>query len=187
MSLWPGGLASNAEGTIEWAGGEIDWNSQDIKDTGYYFVTVKDIKIECYDPPSGAKIQGKKSYIINDDSGLESSVITTDNDYVLTSFLGSGTDMDKDLPKSVTISSGSSQPTEIIETIPGNTGSGTSTHDILTGEVPANGTSYENTYSGDSSNTTKQSGFTQDAPSVASTFTCSFAAIAIVFAWVFTA
>lgn len=190
LSLWPGGLASNAEGTIKWAGGLIDWNSQDIKDTGYYYVTVKDITIECYDPPSGAKIEGKKSYIIGDESGLESSVIITDKDYVLKSFLGSGTDMEKDLPASTAYSSGSSEPTEVVETIPGNTGGGTSTNDILSGEVPPNGTtSYDggDPGSSDNGNTTQQSGFTQELPSVASTFTSSFVAIAIAFAWVFAA
>lgn len=184
LSLWPGGLSTNAEGTIQWAGGLIDWDSQDIKDNGYYFVTVKEIKIECYSPPSGAKIQGNSSYIIGDESGLESSVIITNKDYVLKSFLGSGTDMDKEPPASTAISSGYPQATDIVETIPGNTGGGTNTHDIISGETLPNGTSYDNT---DSGNTTKQTGFTQDSPGAASTFTSNFVSVAIVLAWVFAA
>lgn len=32
MSVWPGGLSTNAPGTIAWAGGEISWDTADIKD-----------------------------------------------------------------------------------------------------------------------------------------------------------
>ncbi|KAL6399226.1 putative cell wall glucanase (Utr2) [Ilyonectria robusta] len=48
LSLWPGGLASNAKGTIDWAGGEINWDHSDIKNYGYFFATVAEVDIECY-------------------------------------------------------------------------------------------------------------------------------------------
>lgn len=128
LSLWPGGLASNAAGTIEWAGGEIDWNSQDIKDNGYYYVTFKDVKIECYNPPSGAKKEGSGSvsYIYDNAAGLESNVVMTDKPTVLKSFLGTGTNMTADYPKSSTKSASGSEPSSSdIATIPGLSGAGT--------------------------------------------------------------
>lgn len=51
LSLWPGGAESNGLGTIEWAGGEISWDSQDIKDYGYYYAYVKNLTVEAYDLP----------------------------------------------------------------------------------------------------------------------------------------
>jgi len=198
LSLWPGGLATNGKGTIEWAGGLIDWDSQDIKEAGYYYVTVKELTMECYDPPSGAKIEGKKSYIYDNDSGLEDSVVISDKDYVLKSFLGSGTDMKKEPPKSTSISSGSSsKPTDVVETIPGNTGGGTSTHDIIVHDGNTDGGNTNGTTGGGYSNSTSYGTdkganstggpFTQDTGSTASTFTSSVVATLIVIAGIFAA
>lgn len=129
LSLWPGGLSTNAPGTIAWAGGEIDWNSQDIKDNGYYYVTFKEVKIQCYDPPSDAKKEGSGSvsYIYNDAAGLESNVVMTDEGTILKSFLGTGTNMTADVPKSSSTgtASGSAASATDIATIPGLTGAGT--------------------------------------------------------------
>lgn len=128
LSLWPGGLSTNAAGTIDWAGGEIDWDSQDIKDNGYYYVTFKEVKIECYNPPSGAKKEdsGSKSYTYNSAVGLESNVVMTDKDTILKSFLGTGTNMSIDAPKSSSTNpSGPSGTSSEIATIPGLTGAGT--------------------------------------------------------------
>ncbi|OJK03119.1 hypothetical protein ASPACDRAFT_58069 [Aspergillus aculeatus ATCC 16872] len=94
LSLWPAGQASNAEGTIEWAGGEIDWDSEDIKDKGYYYATFGDITVECYDAPNGTVSKGDKSYAFVNEDGLEGSVVITDNSTVLASFGATGLDMD---------------------------------------------------------------------------------------------
>lgn len=51
MSLWPGGDSSNGLGTIEWAGGEISWDTEDIKEYGYYYAYVKNMTVEAYDLP----------------------------------------------------------------------------------------------------------------------------------------
>ena len=47
LSLWPGGSEDYAEGTIEWAGGEIDWDSDDYREAGYYWFTVQSVKVQC--------------------------------------------------------------------------------------------------------------------------------------------
>lgn len=177
LSLWPGGLPTNAKGTIEWAGGVIDWNSPDVKEAGYYYATVKELRIQCYDPPAGVKKQGSKTYIYGDDSGLESSVIISDKPSVLKSFLGSGTDMDKEPPKS-SVTSGSSKPTDVVETIPGNNGGGTSTHDIINNSGTNNGTDNGTT----DTTTAPKDGFTQDSTGDASRVKGSMMAVAVAIA-----
>lgn len=118
LSLWPGGLASNDIGTINWAGGKIDWiNHEDIKDPGYYYVQVKEVIVECYDPPSDATKKGSKSYYYNSVAGLQKNVVISDKNTVLKSFLGSGTDME----------AAASSASAGVETVPGLTGVGSGT------------------------------------------------------------
>ncbi|KAL2843513.1 concanavalin A-like lectin/glucanase domain-containing protein [Aspergillus pseudoustus] len=94
LSLWPAGQASNAQGTIEWAGGEIDWDHEDIKTKGYYYATYGEVTVECYDPPSGTSVKGDVSYDFKDNKGLDSSVEITNNKTVLASLGATGLDMD---------------------------------------------------------------------------------------------
>lgn len=123
LSLWPAGQASNAPGTIAWAGGEIDWDSEDIKDPGYYYATFGEITVECYDPPSGADIKGTKAYIFKDKAGLESSVQITNNKTVLASFGATGLDMD--VGASPSASGSANKTSSSANTVPsGNGGSG---------------------------------------------------------------
>ncbi|GIJ99245.1 putative glycosidase crf2 [Aspergillus viridinutans] len=123
LSLWPAGQASNAEGTIAWAGGEINWDSEDIKNTGYYYATFGEITVECYDPPSGADVKGSKAYIFKDKAGLESSIQITNNNTVLASFGATGLDMN--LGASSSASGSANKTSSSANTVPsGNGGSG---------------------------------------------------------------
>src|SRR5271167_1945279 len=38
LSIWPGGASGQAQGTIDWAGGPIDWSNSDIQQAGYYYM-----------------------------------------------------------------------------------------------------------------------------------------------------
>ncbi|KAL1405351.1 putative glycosidase CRH2 [Vanrija albida] len=49
ISIWPAGLPTSAKGTIEWAGGLIDWNEPDYVANGYFWNTVKSVSISCAD------------------------------------------------------------------------------------------------------------------------------------------
>ena len=60
LGIWPAGDPENAKGTIEWAGGEIDY------DAGPYTMTVKQLKVE--DFSSG------KEYVYSDKSGSWESI-----------------------------------------------------------------------------------------------------------------
>ena len=148
LSLWPAGSPANGEGTITWAGGLVEWDSEDVKANGYYYAMFKEVTVECYKPPSGANITGSKSYIYTSPDGLEKSVATTDDRTTLKSLLATGTDMDKDYPKpepkpesketdkpkpsdkssDKTSSSASPTPTKEVATIPGLTGAGPGTN-----------------------------------------------------------
>ncbi|QLL31634.1 hypothetical protein HG536_0B04980 [Torulaspora globosa] len=49
VALWPGGLASNHPGTIEWAGGLIDWdNSPDMIESGKFTAHIKSMTVVPY-------------------------------------------------------------------------------------------------------------------------------------------
>lgn len=119
LSIWPGGASSNSMYTIQWAGGAIDWDSQDIKDYGYDFATFSSVTIECYNASSGLGTNKGKSYYYDNVSGLNNSVVNGDNATILASFLGTGTDMDAGADSSASASSS----TSTADTVPGNSGS----------------------------------------------------------------
>lgn len=95
LSLWPGGLASNAKGTIDWAGGEIDWESDDIKKNKYYYATFGEVTVECWDGDSPPGTNENKSYIFNDILATNDTVEDTNKRTTIKSFQASGLDMDK--------------------------------------------------------------------------------------------
>jgi hypothetical protein len=113
LSLWPGGLPSNGEGTIEWAGGLVTWDDPSMVN-GYYYAAFDSVRMECYDPPPGARTKGDKSYIYTDTTMSNQSIEITDDDHILGSFLATGLDMDK----------GESPQESDVATIPGLTGAG---------------------------------------------------------------
>lgn len=47
VSIWPGGIPANAPGTIEWAGGLIQWNEPEYRQAGYYWNTLKSVSVQC--------------------------------------------------------------------------------------------------------------------------------------------
>jgi hypothetical protein len=89
LSLWPAGLPTNEKGTVEWAGGEIDWNSP-YMNNGYYAARFSEVTVECYDPPEAAQIKGKKTYKYTDEAGTNNTVAITDDVVVLGSLMGTG-------------------------------------------------------------------------------------------------
>lgn len=118
LSLWPAGLPTNEKGTIDWAGGEIDWNSKYMQN-GYYYARFQEVTVQCYDAPSGAKKQGSKSYQYTDKSGTNNTVAITDKQVILGSLMGTG-EKPGEAPKS-----GDSKPTQSVAMVPGgNPGGG---------------------------------------------------------------
>ena len=122
LSLWPAGLSSNGQGTIDWAGGLIDWNSQYMQN-GYYYAMVNEVNVDCYDPPSGANVTGSKTYVYNSDAGTNNTVAITDDSVVLKSLYASGEDPNKD-PNASASGTKSASSTATPETVPGEVGVG---------------------------------------------------------------
>ena len=118
LSLWPAGLSTNGKGTVDWAGGLVNWNDPDVKNAGYFYSMYKELKIECYDPPSNAKKSGDKSYTYTNKKGDEGSIAMGDDDTVLGSFQASGLDPDKGKQTS------NSDPKNTAPSVPGLDGVG---------------------------------------------------------------
>lgn len=190
LSIWPGGASTNAKGTIDWAGGPIDWNSADIQRDGYYYATFGEVDIECYQTNSPPGTNSGKSYTYKDARGTNDTVVDGDDNTILTSLLGTGLDMDKELPATA---SGTS------EVIPGLTGGGPGTNGEAAGGSSSSDSSgssssgssssgsgstkcgsdsgFQQNCNSDSSSTTSGGGLRQDHVLMGS----SFAAIATVF------
>ncbi|CCE63815.1 hypothetical protein TPHA_0F03340 [Tetrapisispora phaffii CBS 4417] len=91
ISIWPGGDSSQGQGTIEWAGGAIDWDAEDISDPGYYYMILNEANITCYDPPKGTTKNGTSSYkFVSSDSFLEKDVAIVDANMILKNLGDSG-------------------------------------------------------------------------------------------------
>lgn len=95
ISIWPAGSDQNAQGTIDWAGGKIDWNSDEIQNYGYYFATFGEISVKCYKTNSPPGTNKGISYYYNNIVGTNDTVVDSNKKTVLKSFLATGTDMDK--------------------------------------------------------------------------------------------
>jgi len=124
LSLWPGGLPSNGKGTVDWSGGLVDWNSQDIEANGYYYATFESVTISCFNATSAPGTNTGKSYTYNNAAGTNDTVVDGDEPTVLKSLLGTGTNLSLGEP-SGTASGASSSAT--VQTIPGLTGAGPGT------------------------------------------------------------
>ncbi|KAH7155961.1 concanavalin A-like lectin/glucanase domain-containing protein [Dactylonectria macrodidyma] len=90
LSLWPGGLSTNAAGTIAWAGGEIDWESDDITNYGYDFATFSEVVMECYNATSAPGTNSGTSYTYDSTRATNDTVVDGDEATILSSFQATG-------------------------------------------------------------------------------------------------
>lgn len=118
LSLWPAGLPTNPKGTVDWAGGEISWNSPYMTNN-YYYAQLDSLSIQCYNAPSSAQNQGSKSYVLTNKNAAEGDFAITNKNTVLGSFLASGLDMDLGASSSI-----SGAATKTANTVPGMSGMG---------------------------------------------------------------
>ncbi|KAJ5751864.1 glycosidase crf2 [Penicillium odoratum] len=116
MSLWPAGQSTNAAGTIAWAGGEIDWDSEDIQDTGYYYATIGQVDVTCYSTPDGITTTGNNSYVYTSSSAMETDVEVTGNSTVLGSLGATGLDMTLGASSSSSTGTSTSNSTDSVPT-----------------------------------------------------------------------
>lgn len=134
LSLWPAGLPTNGKGTIDWAGGLIDWSSPYMQN-GYYYAMVNDVTVECYNPPSGAQGSGKSTYVYTDRRGTNDTVELSSNTVILKSLYASGENPDYD-PEGT-----GSKPSSTPESIPGVSGAGARNDDESNTQSGSSGSS----------------------------------------------
>lgn len=120
LSLWPGGADTNAPGTINWAGGPINWNSDDIKSYGYDFATFGEITVECFNAKSPPGTNLHTSYTYTNAAATNDTVIDGDKPTILKSFSGSGLDMNA----GGSTPSGTNTATGPVASVPGGTAAG---------------------------------------------------------------
>jgi hypothetical protein len=121
LSLWPGGLDSNAQGTIDWAGGLVDWGAPDIQNNGYYYAAFKSVSIECYNGKTAPGTNSGVSYKYNSRVGTNDTVVDGDDPTVLGSLQATGEDMDAGKPSGT---DSVSTPTATAGVVPGLSGAG---------------------------------------------------------------
>ncbi|CAE6413143.1 unnamed protein product [Rhizoctonia solani] len=78
LSLWPAGINASAPGTIEWAGGMINWNDPDYLAAGQFSAIVKEISVKCAPITGVANASAMTSYAYsgNDSTGVPSTQVT---------------------------------------------------------------------------------------------------------------
>lgn len=150
ISIWPGGASSNKKGTIDWAGGEIDWvNHPDMQSPGYYYAAFGEISIECYEASSPPGTSKGKSYWFNDIAATNDTVVDGNKDTVLASFLATGLEPDKG--KKSTNDDDDDSESEDVAMIPGAGTSGTGSTAESTAEESSNSDGDSSSNSGGSS------------------------------------
>ncbi|PTB65054.1 glycoside hydrolase family 16 protein [Trichoderma citrinoviride] len=149
ISIWPGGLASNAQGTIDWAGGLIDWNAPDIQKSGYFYATFESVTVDCYNATKGIGSSDGTSYTYDNIRGTNDTVVVGDKRTNLASLEGTGTDMDAGKPDTSSSASASGTATKSSDK-PKNTQAQIPGGGSAPGQVPGGGSSDKGGSSGSS-------------------------------------
>jgi len=63
LSLWPAGITGTAQGTVDWAGGMINWNDPDYVSAGHFYALVKSVSIKCLGSQPVAANSNITSYV----------------------------------------------------------------------------------------------------------------------------
>lgn len=75
LSIWPAGIEGSAQGTVDWAGGMIDWSDPDYMNAGYFWNTVKSVSIRCADDPDKTDSTTGWAYSAVNGSGIPVSFV----------------------------------------------------------------------------------------------------------------
>lgn len=82
LSLWPAGINSSGQGTIDWAGGLIDWNDPDYKAAGHFYALVESVSVTCAD--SKTNPANATSYVYGQNSSAFSPSVAVSNQSTVT-------------------------------------------------------------------------------------------------------
>lgn len=74
LSLWPAGINGTAPGTIQWAGGMINWNDPDYTSAGDQFQAyISSVSVKCADP---TPVGNMSSYVYGSNSSTSTPNVT---------------------------------------------------------------------------------------------------------------
>ncbi|KIJ62177.1 glycoside hydrolase family 16 protein [Hydnomerulius pinastri MD-312] len=77
LSLWPAGISSEPQGTVQWAGGMINWNDPDYTSAGHFYALFQSVSVQCNDPtPANASVT---SYVYGTNTTLDTPSIAFSN------------------------------------------------------------------------------------------------------------
>ncbi|KAH7907951.1 glycoside hydrolase family 16 protein [Hygrophoropsis aurantiaca] len=77
LSLWPAGISSEPQGTVEWAGGMINWQDPDYVAAGHFYALFQSVSVTCNDPnPPNVNDTG---YVYGPNTTLDTPSITYSN------------------------------------------------------------------------------------------------------------
>jgi beta-glucanase (GH16 family) len=74
LSLWPAGINSSAAGTVQWAGGMIDWSDPDYVAAGHFQAFVSSVSVVC--ASSSSQNSNVSSYVYASNSSTSTPNIT---------------------------------------------------------------------------------------------------------------
>lgn len=77
LSIWPAGINSSAPGTVEWAGGMINWDDAEYKAAGHFYALVQSVSINCTDPTS--EPADTTSYVYGKNASLDTPSVAFSN------------------------------------------------------------------------------------------------------------
>ncbi|OSC98072.1 glycoside hydrolase family 16 protein [Trametes coccinea BRFM310] len=86
LSLWPAGINSSAPGTVEWAGGMINWDDPDYKAAGHFYALVSSVTVQCAD--AGTNPPNAESYVYGKNTSAFTPEIDVTNKTTVTNGAG---------------------------------------------------------------------------------------------------
>jgi len=63
LSLWPAGIPGTPQGTLDWAGGMINWDDPDYKAAGQFYALVQSVTVKCADSQVTTVTSNDTSYV----------------------------------------------------------------------------------------------------------------------------
>ncbi|OAX41634.1 glycoside hydrolase family 16 protein [Rhizopogon vinicolor AM-OR11-026] len=77
LSIWPAGISSEPQGTVQWAGGMINWNDPDYISAGHFYALFQSVSVQCNDPTTPNA--SDTSYVYGTNSSLNTPSIAFSN------------------------------------------------------------------------------------------------------------
>jgi len=71
--LWPASISSSPKGTVDWAGGMINWNDPDYQSAGHFYARINSISVKCANSSNMPANSNITSYVYGGNNASSSS------------------------------------------------------------------------------------------------------------------